>query len=164
MGYKGSMKKPKRRGDRHELIRNLPDAIVPPKYKEPIKIKNAPPESELQEEVNKTLKRMRLYYFRLSAQVLSGHGDRSVGGWPDNPIIIPIAPGVSLLFPLELKKMGETMRPNQIEMQERIGTICADNWGDAWDYIQWAEKMGERFKTFFRKNGIDGYKKPAKFE
>jgi hypothetical protein len=140
------MKKPKRQGDRHEMLRNLDGTIVPPKYKKPIKDRSAPPESELQESVNKLLKKMGLYQFRLSAQLLSGHGDRSVGGWPDSPIIIKLAPGVSLIFPLELKKRGEVMRPNQLEMQDRIGTICADNLDDAIKYVYWAVSFAEQMK------------------
>ena len=149
--------KPKRRGDRHSLIRGVPGTITPPQYKKPPRVTGARPEAELQAMVNQLLDRMGVYYFRLSAQILSGHGDKSVGGWPDNPIIIPIAPGMSLIFPLELKKQGETMRPNQLEMAERIGTICADNWEDACRFIAWADQTAEKVRNLMKNSGFKGY-------
>lgn len=145
-------KKPKRRGDRHDLIRAVEGTLAPTQFKNPPKVKGAAPEAILQAEVNEALDAMGLYYFRLSERLLAKGGDKSAGGWPDNPIIIPIIPGMSLLFPLELKKQGETLRPNQLEMQARIGTIMKDDFDGAYGYILWARKMAEKIKIMVNLN------------
>ena len=143
--------RPKRREDRHSLLRTIPTSIVPPQFKKPPKVKGAAPEAILQGEVNDYLDATGTYYFRLSERLLAKGGDKSAGGWPDNPIIIRLIPGLSLLFPLELKKQGEGLRPNQLEMQERIGTVMADNWKDAEAYMVWARATAAYIEGLLRR-------------
>ena len=135
------MKKPKHTADRHSLLREVPTALVPPVYGKPPKGKNVEPESSLQAQVDELLAKAGIFQFRLSANLLAHAGDKSVGGWPDDPMIMKIQPGLSLLFPLELKRRGHDLRPNQVEMQRKIGTVMADTWEKSLKYVFWTQEM-----------------------
>jgi hypothetical protein len=136
-------KRPRRHGDKFGLMReagvgNLPPLYVPRKGK-----KFQDPEDILQGETNELLARAGQFNFRLSAHVLSKAHDASIGGWPDNPLISKLIPGLSLLGPLELKRPGEDLRPNQLEMQNNIGTVRAESFPTVEKYLQWSRDAAE---------------------
>jgi hypothetical protein len=139
-------RKPKRRGDRFGEMRaagvgNLPALDKPRRGK-----KFADPEDILQEDVNQTLSRAGQFHFRIPASVYHKAHDRSIAGWPDNPMITKLQPGLALLGPLELKREGETLSDVQVEKQSLLGTYEADTWPKAWGYIQWYWKAVEHVR------------------
>jgi hypothetical protein len=150
----------KRRGDRFALMRDIPGVQVTRLTPKPKRIKGADPEAILQGQVNECIDKGGMYQFRISEHVLA-HGDSTVGGWPDSPIIMKVVPGMSLIFPLELKKRGQVLRPNQLDMQEQIGTVMADNWEDAWDFIRWAREMHDLVCKWARNNPMPKLGKAA---
>ncbi len=143
-------KRPK--GDKYALLRTAPGANVPDAVPGRAGRKYADPELVLQGEVNDLLKTINQFHFRLSAYALARAGDESLGGWPDNPMIIRLAPGLALLGPLELKKPGETLRPNQVRMQAQIGTVEVDTYKAAEAYAYWFRGMGEAVRAHLRDN------------
>ena len=74
------MKKPKRREDRHAMIRGLPSSIVPPIVVPRKGAKYAEPEDTLQNEVNEALSRAGQFYFRIPAHVYAKANDKSIKG------------------------------------------------------------------------------------
>lgn len=136
----------KRRTDRNELLRGVQGAIVPEPFKVRKGKKFADPEDILQNETNELLARAGQFHFRLSAHVLSKAHDASIGGWPDNPLISKLVPGLSILGPLELKRPGEDLRPNQQEMRANIGTVMADNLKDVDAYFNWFRSAHEHIQ------------------
>jgi hypothetical protein len=131
------VKKPKRRGDRLDIMRAAGIGDLPPLFKAKKGGKFADPEETLQNEVNEALDAMGQYQFRIPASVYSRANDKSITGWPDSPMITRLQPGLALLGPLELKKSGKTLSDGQIKLQPILGTVEADNWSAAWAYITW---------------------------
>jgi len=139
-------KRPRRQGDKFAIMRaagvgNLPDLDKPRRGK-----KFADPEDILQEEVNQTLARANQFHFRIPASVYHKAHDRSIAGWPDNPMITKLQPGLALLGPLELKREGETLSDVQVEKQALLGTVEADTWAKAYGYITWYWKAVEHVR------------------
>ena len=141
----GRRKRP-RRGDKFGIMRELGVGNRPPLDKPRRGKKFADPEDILQEEVNETLTRMGQFHFRIPASVYRKAHDSSIAGWPDNPMITRLQPGLSLLGPLELKRQGETLNDAQLEKQALMGTVEADNWPAAWGYIQWFRAATEHVR------------------
>lgn len=147
-------KRPRRKGDKFAIMRaagvgNLPTLDKPRKGS-----KFADPEDILQEEVNETLSRAGQWYFRIPASVYHKAHDASIAGWPDNPMITKLMPGLALLGPLELKREGSTLNDAQVQKQALMGTVEADNWPAAYGYIQWYWRAVERFRCWLRDNPI----------
>lgn len=144
-------KKPKRRGDRHELIRGLPGTNTPPLYKPKKGSKFADPEEILQDQVNQALTQIGQYQFRIPASVYAKAHDQSIRGWPDSPLITRLGPGLALLTGLELKKEGKTMSKGQVDLEPVIGTVEADNWDRAWAIILWHRDAVEHVRALLRR-------------
>jgi hypothetical protein len=139
-------KRARRQGDKFAIMRaagigNLPALDKPRRGK-----KFADPEEVLQDEVNQTLVRAGQFFFRIPASVYHKAHDRSIAGWPDNPMITRLQPGLALMGPLELKREGETLSDVQVEKQALLGTYEADTWPKAWAYIQWYWKAVEHVR------------------
>lgn len=148
-------KRPRRMGDKFAIMRaagvgNLPSLDKPRRGK-----KFADPEDILQEDVNQTLARAGQFHFRIPASVYHKAHDRSIAGWPDNPMITRLQPGLAILGPLELKRQGETLNDAQVEKQALIGTFEADNWPLAWAYINWFWKAVDHVRRL-----LDAYPLP----
>lgn len=143
-----------RKGDRFALMRaegvgTLPNLDKPRRGK-----KFADPEDVLQEEVNETLSRMGQFHFRIPASVYRRANDKSIAGWPDNPMITKLQPGLAILGPLELKREGETLHESQLEKQALMGTFEADNWPLAWAYIQWFRSAVDHVRQLLAKEPL----------
>lgn len=147
-------KRPRPKHDRWAHMRGIPGSVVPDLFKPRKHKKDADPEAILQYETNEVLTRANQFYFRLSERVLEKAGDWTVAGWPDNPMITMLQPGLSLLGPLELKKEGEQLNPSQVDMQRIIGTVKADTWPTAWAYINWYWKAVEKIRNYLRDNPL----------
>lgn len=145
-------RRPKRKGDRHAILRAAGIGDLPPLFKPRTGKKFRDPEQILQDEVNEYLARANQFHFRLSAHVLAKAHDDSVTGWPDNPMITCLQPGLALLGPLELKKEGEPLSAGQVEKQTVLGTVRADNWTDAEAYIRWYWKAVEHVRRLLALN------------
>ena len=131
------MKKPKRKGDRFDVMRAADLGTLPPLYKAKKGSKFADPEDILQDEVNQTLEAAGQFQFRIPASVYQKANDKSITGWPDSPMISRLQPGLALLGPLELKREGKELSDGQKRLQPILGTVEADSWPKAWAYIQW---------------------------
>lgn len=147
-------KKPRKRGDKFDIMRaagvgNLTSLDKPRKGK-----KFADPEDVLQNEVNEALDRSGQFHFRIPASVYQKAHDRSIAGWPDNPMITRLQPGLALLGPLELKRQGETLNEAQLEKQALMGTVEADSWVKAYDYIVWFRLAVEHVRGLLAKNPL----------
>lgn len=140
------------KGDKYSEMRALGVGALPAEFKARTGGKFADPEDILQGQTNDLLKAIGQYHFRLSANLLAKAGDASVGGWPDNPMLIRLAPGLFLGGPLELKRSGHDLRANQEEMRLRIGTVMADRFEPAEAYVYWFRDMAERFRAWLRDN------------
>jgi hypothetical protein len=147
-------RRPKRKGDRFDLMRAAEVGDVPPLYKPRRGSKFADPEDILQGQVNEALGRAGQFHFRLSAHVLDRANDSSVKGWPDNPMITKLQPGLALLGPLELKKEGRTLSAGQVEMQKHLGTVEADSWEKAWAYVLWFRASVDHVKRLLLANPL----------
>jgi hypothetical protein len=143
---------------------NVPDPVRARKRKE-----DAAPEAELQHSLNSLLKAINLFQFRLSEQTLSRAQDWRTAGWPDSPMIIPLPFGLALLGPLELKREGEGMNPEQLALAPVINTQCTDKWSDAEKYVyhvrwfaDWLRGQMERYqpRSPYLDYGPDGKKSP----
>lgn len=146
--------RPRPKGDRFGLMReanvgNLP-TLVPKRTGK----KYRDPEEILQGEVNDYLAISNQFHFRLSAHVLSKAHDDSVAGWPDNPLISRLQPGLALLGPLELKKQGEDLSAGQVQKQILMGTVVADKWETAESYIKWYWKALAHVRRLLDANPI----------
>lgn len=139
-------KRPRRQGDKFDIMRAAGIGLLTNLDKPRRGKKFADPEDILQEEVNQILARAGQFHFRIPASVYHKAHDRSIAGWPDNPMITRLQPGLALLGPLELKREGETLSEVQVEKQALIGTFEADNWPLAYGYIQWYWKAVEHVR------------------
>lgn len=142
----GRRSRPRRKGDKYDLLRKAEGTNATALHKPRRGNKFADPEDVLQGETNELLALAGQFQFRLSAHVLAKAGDASIGGWPDDPMITPIQPGLALMGPLELKKPGETLRPNQIDMQTNIGTVMADTFRAVEAYLKWFRDAHEHVR------------------
>lgn len=142
--------KPRRKGDRLGIMRAAGVGDLPPLFKAKKGGKFADPEDILQEQVNEALDAMGQYQFRIPASVYSRANDESITGWPDSPMITRLQPGLAILCPLELKKEGKTLSDGQRKLQPILGTVEADNWEDAWAYIQWSRKAFDHVAMLLR--------------
>lgn len=145
-------KRPRRQGDKFDIMRAEGVGLLPTLDKPRRGKKFADPEDILQEDVNQTLARAGQFHFRIPASVYHKAHDRSIAGWPDNPMITKLQPGLALLGPLELKREGETLSEVQVEKQALLGTFEADNWPLAWAYIQWFWKTTELVRRLLAAN------------
>ena len=147
-------KRPRRKGDKFELMRNLPDALLPAEFRPRRGNKFADPEDILQGEVNELCIRTNQFQFRLSAHVLERAHDWTVSGWPDDPLITKLAPGLALLGPLELKKPGEALNEHQERLKPILGTVVADDFKTAEAYFHWYRRAVDVLKIFLRDNPL----------
>lgn len=144
-------RKPKNKGDKYALMREANAGTLPPLYENKIGTKYADPEDVIQHEVNKILKIMGQFQFRIPASVYSAANDKSITGWPDSPMITRLQDGLALMGPLELKRRGKTMSDAQVKMQGVIGTVEADNFEYAYEYIKWYRIAYDHIKNLLQK-------------
>ena len=140
------------KGDKWAGLRTTPGAIVPALVEGRTAAKYADPEDILQNEVNNVLHEASRFQFRISANVYAHAGDDSIAGWPDSPLFERLAPGLALCGPMELKRVGETLNPSQLDMQRHLGTVEIDNWETAWAYMVWFWAMAESMKKYLALN------------
>ncbi len=147
-------KRPKRKGDRHAILREAGIGDLPPLYKAKKGSKFADPEEILQEQVNSALDFLGQFQFRIPASVYAKANDKSITGWPDSPMITRLMPGLALLGPLELKRAGGTLSQGQELLRPILGTVEADNWESAWAYILWFRAAGEHVRKLLELNPL----------
>lgn len=143
-------KRPKRKGDRLDLMRAAGVGDLPPLYKARKGSKFADPEDILQNEVNEALLAAGQFQFRIPASVYHKANDKSITGWPDSPMITRLQPGLALLGPLELKREGKELSDGQKKLQPILGTVEADNWAAAWAYILWFRSAVEHVRALLQ--------------
>ncbi len=141
----------KNKGPKYGLMAGT-GANLPPEFRARVGAKFADPEDVLQGETNDFLKAINQFQFRLSANVYRAAGDSSIGGWPDSPMFIRLAPGLALCGALELKKPGNSLEKNQEDMRAHLGTVMADTFPAVEAYAHWFRAMGETFRAHLRAN------------
>lgn len=141
----------KNKGHKFDLMVGT-GANVTDAFRARVGAKFADPEDVLQAETNKFLKTINQFQFRLSANVTAKAGDWTVGGWPDSPLFLRLAPGLALCGPLELKKQGKDLEANQEEMRLHLGTVMADTSPAVEAYVYWFRDMAERTRAWLRDN------------
>lgn len=155
--------------ERYAMIAKVPGTNVPDQVRERKRKEDAAPEAQLQHDVNSLLKAAGVFQFRLDERTLARAGNWRVAGWPDSPMIIPLPFGLALLAPLELKKEGEGMNREQLDLAPVINTQCTDKWSEAEAYVyharwfaDWIRGQMERYqpKSPYLQYGDDGKKSP----